>query len=149
MMYFIFRCDPWEIQGNKNVELLNFEKNSVQQMEEGIRYFSDLYNIPEDYFRKVAYHETGYNGQETYNPSQISKCGALGPMQIMFKTAKFFNDSITEHQLLNDVYLNLHLSAKMLRYLKDKYQDWEIVFGYYNTGYPESNKYAKKIVNRE
>jgi hypothetical protein len=38
---------------------------------------------------------------------------------------------------------------KMLHRLYKKYRNWEIVFGYYNTGYPQINGYAIKVLNHK
>jgi hypothetical protein len=36
---------------------------------------------------------------------------------------------------------------KYLKMLYKTYKDWAIVAGYYNTGYPRVNDYARKVVN--
>ena len=89
--------------------------------------------------------ETRYQGpfDWEYVPAKKSYAGALGPMQIMPSTAKLIcGKNIPSKKLSNDMELNIEISAKLLRRLYDKYQDWSIVCGCYNTGKPIVNEYA-------
>jgi hypothetical protein len=36
-----------------------------------------------------------------------------------------------------------------LRRLHNRYKNWPIVFGYYNTGYPRVNDYAIRVTNHK
>lgn len=108
--------------------------------------YSNEYSIPKYIAYNVAYLETGYKGpfHWSYNPHQVSFAGALGPMQIMPKTGEWLTDGkSTKQSLKMDIELNINLSMKLLRWLHDKYGDWAIVCGYYNTGYPMVNDYAE------
>ena len=121
------------------------------QMYFAIKKYAKEFNIPEEYGFAVAYAETGYKGplHFDYNPAQISYAGALGPMQIMPATAAHINNhKPKKEQILNDIDYNVKTSFKLIRKLKDKYHDWQIVFGYYNTGYPKVNEYAIKVANK-
>ena len=61
----------------------------------------------------------------------------------MPKTGKWLtNGESTNNKLKMDIEFNINLSMKMLRWLHDKYGDWALVCGYYNTGYPKVNEYA-------
>lgn len=114
-----------------------------------IEKYSKIYNIPNKYLYRVAYLETGYRGINhlNYNPKQVSSVGALGAMQIMPKTANYiWNENIPKEKLINDVYFNVETAAKLLRRLYLKYKNWEIVFGYYNTGLAIKNKYAERVI---
>jgi Arc/MetJ-type ribon-helix-helix transcriptional regulator len=52
---------------------------------------------------------------------------------------------ISDKKLMEDIDFNVHTSMKLLRYLYDKYGDWKIVFGCYNTGSPLVNQYALDV----
>lgn len=115
-----------------------------------IRAYADTFNIPHEYAFGVAYLETHYGGplDSTYNPRQRSYCGALGPMQIMPATAGLLEGKpVSKKKLRNDVEYNVKLSMRLLRILYDKYGNWKLVFGAYNTGKPIVNNYALKVFN--
>lgn len=114
--------------------------------------YSKEFNIPQEYAFGIAYVETGYQGplHFNYDHRQTSSAGALGPMQIMPSTANWINQKkIDKKIVLNDIDFNVRTSMKLLRQLKDKYDSWLVVFGYYNTGYPIINDYARKVYNRQ
>lgn len=133
-----------------NVEDIGKVNQSSMKMYECLEKFSDLYNIPKYIFFNIAYLETRYRGpmDENYKHNLTSRCGALGPMQVMPSTANFIcKEKVNRHKLKNDIELNVEISAKVLRHLHDKYNDWSLVCGYYNTGKPKVNKYAKFCVD--
>ena len=122
------------------------------QMYECIEKYSDQYDIPKYVAYNVAYKETTYRGpfDWRYNPSRISCVGALGPMQIMPGTARLIQKhSVPNETLKNNIRLNIEISMKLLRRLHDKYQDWAIVCGCYNTGRPLVNDYARFCVKNQ
>ena len=85
-----------------------------------------------------------------YNHKQTSYAGALGPMQIMPSTARMiYGKSIPNHKLKNDIKLNVMISMKLLRRLRNTYGNWGVVFGAYNTGRPCINGYAKNILDKQ
>ena len=118
-----------------------------------IKKYCKEFDIPVEYAFAVAHIETGYQGPMhlNYKPNQTSYAGALGPMQVMLPTARFINNdnSVTKKRLLTDIDYNVYTSIKLIRYLKDKYKDWKLVFGYYNTGHPLVNDYALKVVHKK
>jgi soluble lytic murein transglycosylase-like protein len=117
-----------------------------------IEQYADSFDIPKKYAYGVANAETGYNGpfHWKYNHKQTSSSKAYGPMQILLSTARYVNgDEVSAKKLKNDVEYNIKTSMKYLRMLHDKYGDWKKVFGYYNTGYPRVNEYARKVCNYE
>ena len=129
-------------------------KNDVPsiQLYFAIKKYAKEYNIPEEYAFGIAFVETGYQGplHFDYNHKQTSSVGALGPMQVMPNTAKFINGSKpTNEKLKSDIDYNVQTSMKLLRWLKDKYGSWLVVFGYYNTGYPIINDYARKVYGKQ
>jgi soluble lytic murein transglycosylase-like protein len=85
-----------------------------------------------------------------YNHKQTSYAGALGPMQIMPSTAKMiYGKSVSNYNLKNDIKLNVMISMKLLRRLRNTYGNWGVVFGAYNTGRPCINGYAKNILDKQ
>jgi soluble lytic murein transglycosylase-like protein len=116
------------------------------QMYECIEKYSDQYDIPKYVAYNVAYKETTYRGpfDWRYNPSRISCVGALGPMQIMPSTSDWINKvDYPNRRIMTDVRLNVETSMKLLRKLYNRYHDWTIVCGCYNTGRPMINDYAR------
>jgi len=122
------------------------------QMYKYIKAYADTFDIPLKYAFGVAYIETGYRGpfHWKYNPAQTSYAGAEGPMQIMLPTARGNNhDNVSRERLRNDIEYNVRTSMKVLRKLYNKYKNWKIVFGCYNTGRPCINGYAERVYNHK
>lgn len=120
------------------------------QMYYAIEKYADSFNIPKRYAYGVAFTETGYKGpfHFKYNPKQTSNTGALGPAQILISTARGINqDNISKTYLRDNIEYNIMTSMKYLRRLHNKYKNWGICLGSYNTGQPCINTYAKKILN--
>lgn len=119
---------------------------------EQIEIYSDSFDIPKQYAYGIAYNETGYRGpfHYKYNPAQTSSANAVGPMQVKVNTARHVNkDEVTIDKLRTDVEYNIMTSMKLLRKLKNKYGDWKLVFGAYNTGSPLINDYALRVYNHK
>jgi len=113
-------------------------------------HYAEKYNIPRKYAFAIAYAETGYRGpfHWDYNPAQSSHANAMGPMQIMPRTANYvMKKTISHSELKTNIPLNVEISMKLLSKLKKQYGDWKVVFGYYNTGYPSINDYAINVYN--
>lgn len=123
------------------------------RMYDAIIKYSNMYEIPKPYAFGIAYKETRYNGpfDWRYRHTQTSCVGAIGPMQIMPSTADLMWKSfkVSRIQLMNDIDFNVHTSMKLLRKLHDKYKDWKVVFGCYNTGKPMINQYAIDVYNHK
>jgi soluble lytic murein transglycosylase-like protein len=112
-----------------------------------IEKYSEIYDIPRYIAYNVAWRETRYGGpfDMDYDPRQGSSAGALGPMQIMTSTAnsKVYTDSlITNSELRDNIELNIIISMKILKRSYDRYGNWKIVCGKYNTGKEIINEYA-------
>lgn len=108
--------------------------------------YSEEYKIPKYILFNVAYLETGYKGpfHTNYNPSQKSYAGAVGPMQIITKYShKHAGRHVKENELRNNLELNVQISCKMLSTLYNTYGRWDLALGYYNTGHPQVNDYAR------
>jgi len=122
------------------------------QMYYYIKKYSDIYEIPTEYAFSLAYHESRYQGPYhfDYNHKLSSKSGALGPMQILPSTARaVYQKPISSQQLKSDIRLNILISMMLLRRLHNKYNDWMLAFGAYNTGRPIRNQYARNIIQRK
>ena len=121
------------------------------EMHHSIEKYMQIYQVPRHISYGVAFHETSYKGplDWNYNQAKISSAGALGPMQMMYATAKslFPEEDFSKEKLLKDIDFNVHCSMKFLRHLYDKYGDWKIVLGAYNTGKPCVNTYAENVFN--
>ena len=122
-------------------------------MYNSIMKYADMYEIPKEYAFALAYQETRYKGPADVNYKQTftSPSGALGPMQIMYSTAKSFiedGEVLNRKLLKSDIDLNVKLSMRILRSLKDKHGTWGKAFGAYNTGRPIVNNYSKKILKK-
>lgn len=110
------------------------------------------YGVPEEIAFSVARLETYYLGPNSfnYNPSQTSYANAYGTYQLLLSTARYMYEGdsreITPHILLTNVKLNTRLGIKYLKYLYDTYRSWIIACGFYNTGYPKINQYARDAV---
>jgi soluble lytic murein transglycosylase-like protein len=117
-----------------------------------IKAYADTFNIPINYAFGIAHAETRYCGpfQWKYNHAQTSCSGAEGPMQILLSTARYLNkDNVSRERLRTDIEYNVKTSMGYLRRLYNRYKSWPIVFGYYNTGYPQVNGYARKVINHK
>lgn len=118
---------------------------------QAIEKYSTEYNVPKNIAFGVAFSETRYQGpfHWKYEHGKTSCAGALGPMQVMYATAKglFPGEIFTREKLMNDIDFNVHCSMKLLRKLYNKYSDWKTCLGAYNTGSPCVNGYAVKVFN--
>ena len=137
-----------QIEVNHGEVVLN-EPTAIK-MFNSIERFSAEYEVPLRYALGIAFIETRYQGpfHWGYNPEQKSSGGALGPMQIMPSTANLiWGEKIPHSRLISDIDFNIETSMKLLRKLYNKYGDWKIVFGCYNTGTPCVNEYANRVYN--
>ncbi len=146
----------FEPKNEKNI-IYNVNHGSVDlnaptaiKMFNSIQKYSEEYGIPLKYALGVAYAETRYQGpfHWKYNPVQKSSAGALGPMQIMPSTANsVWGKNIPRNELSSNIDLNVETSMMVLKRLYEKYRDWRLVFGCYNTGRPCVNDYANRVYN--
>lgn len=147
------------INKNKNEDVKVFEdnlgkvsSNYSMKMYESIEKYSNKYDIPKYIAYNVAYLETRYRGpfDFKYNGSLTSSAGAKGPMQILPSTANYITGKpIRQNELLHNVELNVEISMRLLKKLHRTYNDWSLVCGYYNTGYPKVNEYALYCVTNK
>jgi len=119
------------------------------QLYYAIERYAEKYGVPKRIAYNVAKHETGYEGplDWDYNPALESSTGAVGPMQVLLSTGKMYGGSdLTKKELKHDIDLNVEISMKFLARLHKQYGKWDVALGYYNTGYPVVNDYARQIV---
>jgi hypothetical protein len=100
--------------------------------------------IPEIVMEGIAAVETGYRGGNEF----LGKAGEVGRMQIMAKTAAFVGCG--EPLALEDYEYNIACGAHILRFCKDKYQEWSLaVRCYQGMAVPEMTKDYLLKVQRE
>lgn len=137
---------------DKNSEVVEFghtgdiNKPTSMVMYENLEKYSKEYDIPKYIIYNIAFLETRYEGpfDWTYDPARTSCVGAVGPMQIMPSTANSIHKtSVPVSKLKTDVEFNIVTSVKLLRKLYNKYGNWGLVCGCYNTGKPIINGYAR------
>lgn len=122
------------------------------QVYHSIEKYSKIYNVPKYIAYNIAYLETTYQGpfDWRYHGKLTSYVGAKGPMQIMPKTANWITGkNITQKELLHNIDLNVKISMELLHKLRKQYNDWGLICGYYNTGYPRVNDYARFCVSNK
>lgn len=135
-----------------NIEYSQSSMVSSICMYESIKKYALEYDIPEHIAFNVAYLETGYRGplHFGYSPDQVSRGGALGPMQVLPKTANFIStNKISRDELLNNIDMNVCISLRYLKYLHDEFGSWPVALGFYNTGTPSINQYSKYCTNNK
>jgi hypothetical protein len=142
-----------EIYSDVRTEDLNLPDIPCIQMYECIEKYSKKYGIPKNIAYGIANAETGYVGPTQFNyvHGRVSSAGAVGPMQIMYPTAKGLwpKEQFTKEKLRTDIDFNVETSMKYMRRLYDINKNWQVSLGQYNTGRPIVNGYAIKVVNYE
>ena len=126
--------------------------NAALRMYRAIMLYSGMYQVPKHVAFNIAHLETTYRGPQdsTYNPSRVSKMGAMGPMQIMYRYASYFADrKVTKSELRDSIEFNVNLSMKILAQNYKRYKSWKKAAGAYNTGRPIINHYAKEAVKKD
>ncbi len=152
---FLLTCSLlcWNISNKPksfNEELYEIGSNEsalpCERMYYLIETYSDSFSVPKYIAYGVAYKETRYRGplDTLYNPFLTSHAGAVGAMQIMPRYASYFAErSVTKKELMNNLETNVWLSMKILAQHYERYKNWSLACGAYNTGKPTLNKYAK------
>jgi soluble lytic murein transglycosylase-like protein len=122
------------------------------RMYRAIMLYSGMYQVPRHVAFNIAHLETTYRGPQdsTYNPSRVSKMGAMGPMQIRYKYASYFAErKVTKDELRDSIEFNVNLSMKILAQNYKRFKSWAKAAGAYNTGKPVINHYAKEAVKKD
>jgi hypothetical protein len=69
-------------------------------------------------------------------------------MQIITRWShKYAGRRLSPKELREDLELNVTISCKMLTKLKRMYKRWDLALGFYNTGHPMVNHYARYASN--
>lgn len=126
--------------------------NHALRMYRAIMLYSGMYQVPRHVAFNIAHLETTYRGPQdsTYNPSRVSKAGAMGPMQIRYKYASYFAErKVTKSELRDSIEFNVNLSMKILAQNYKRFKSWAKAAGAYNTGKPVINHYAKEAVKKD
>ena len=121
------------------------------RMYRAIMLYSGMYHVPKHVAFNIAHLETTYRGPQdsTYNPSRVSKMGAMGPMQIRYKYASHFAErKVTKSELRDSIEFNVNLSMKILAQNYKRFKSWAKAAGAYNTGRPIINRYAREAVKK-
>lgn len=125
--------------------------NIAGKVNDAVLKYSSEYDVPAEIVFAVLYYETGYKGADhkSYNHKRVSRCGAVGPMQIMPRYASnAIGYKVTRNSLLNNPDVNIKVGVKMLARQYKRHQSWIKALGAYNTGRPIANKYAYKVINK-
>ena len=134
----------------KSVDLIQMSPPHLK-IYHSINKYAPINGIPFKYAFGIVREETGYRNplDYTYNHARTSPTGAEGPFQFIMSTARYIADdkSLTRKEVRNNVELNTKLSMEYVRSLYRQYKNWNVVFGYYNTGYPIVNSYAIRITS--
>ena len=148
--FWIYIKNPIEFTSS-DAPIISQDSPPCLQMYYLIEKYAEKYKIPRNYAYGIAYCETRYRNpfQWSYYHKQTSFAGAVGPMQIMLPTARWVwhRRDISREFLKNDIDLNVETSMKYLHYLHNRYNNWKLVFGCYNTGRPMINQYALNVYN--
>jgi soluble lytic murein transglycosylase-like protein len=125
--------------------------NVAGKVNEAILKYSAEYDVPVEIVYAVIYYETGYRGPDhkSYNHKRVSRCGAVGPMQIMPRgISKLVGYKVTRSSLLNNPDMNVKVGVKMLAMHYKRCKSWVKAIGAYNTGRLRANKYAYKVIRK-
>ena len=135
---------------------------------ETVEHYSSVYGVPSGVIYAVIKTESNFN------PHAVSSAGAVGVMQIMPSTFEWLMGLMGEsHEVaaLYDPEINIRYGTYLLRYLYDRYGQYETAFAAYNAGmgnvsewlaseeyskdgklvnipFPETNKYVRLVTKR-
>lgn len=115
------------------------------EYKEIIEKYATEYNIPEYVVLSVI------NTESSFEPEAMSGAGAMGLMQMMPETFKWLTSSehLDENLAVSSIYdpeVSIRYGCYYLRYLFQKFYNWDTVFAAYNGG--EGNV-AKWLANPE
>ena len=115
------------------------------EYKEIIEKYATEYNIPEYVVLSVI------NTESSFEPEAMSGAGAMGLMQMMPETFKWLTSSehLDENLSVSSIYdpeVSIRYGCYYLRYLFQKFYNWDTVFAAYNGG--EGNV-AKWLANPE
>lgn len=125
----------------------NYGTIKSQKLYECIEKYSEELGVPKHIAYNIARLETGYKGptHKNYNPHRRSRCGAVGPMQIIPRYAKKLEKNLSNKILMYDIETNVRISLKMLKKHYNRYHSWEKAVACYHKGNPRPNKYSRYV----
>ena len=135
----------------RKTSCVKFARGNSKTVHQAVLTHSAAYDVPAEIVFAILYYETGYRGenQKSYNGARTSRCGAVGPMQVMPRYAKrFAGRSVSRSELRSNYNLNIKVGVKMLAYQYKLYGSWAKVLGAYSTGRPVANWYSRKILRK-
>lgn len=124
-------------------------KTNAERLYNAIVFYADSFDIPLNVAFNIAYLETRYRGpgDSLYDHRKTSRCGALGPMQIMPQYASHHAGfAVTKQELRDSIELNVFISMKIMAANYKKTKSWTTAAGKYHTGKACIDTYAKKAV---
>ncbi len=124
----------------------------AQRMYDAIIFYADSFGVPLHIAFNIAHIETTYRGpnDSLYNHKKTSRCGALGPMQIMPQYASYHAGfPVTKKALRDSIELNVMISMKIMAANYRKTKSWIKSAGKYHTGKACIDSYAKKAVQKD
>lgn len=124
-------------------------KTNAERLYNAIVFYADSFDIPLNVAFNIAYLETTYRGpnDSLYDHRKTSRCGALGPMQIMPQYASHHAGfTVTKQELRDSIELNVFISMKIMAANYKKTKSWTKAAGKYHTGKACIDTYAKKAV---
>ena len=102
------------------------------RFEEHVMRYSEKYDVPPEIIFSVI------KAESSFGPNQISPAGARGLMQIMPSTFEWLITKTGENQNpeadIFDPATNIKHGTFYLRYLYDRFGDWNLTFAAYNAG---------------
>ena len=124
----------WVEQPKTSFSSAEFHKNK-QKFKPTVDLVAKKYNLPESLLHAVI------TAESAYNPTAISRAGAVGLMQLMPATAKRYG--VKDR---NNPYENIHGGSRYLRDLLNMFNnDLTLALAAYNAGEGAVKKYGNKI----
>lgn len=117
-----------------NLIISLFQTNNYPiKYRESVEKYASEFNIPEYIIYAVIKTESNFN------PELKSQSGAMGLMQMTYKTFKFLAssghlDETVDESMLYDADTAIRYGTYYLRYLFDRFHKWNTVFAAYNAG---------------
>lgn len=124
----------WVEQPRRTYSTAEFHKNK-QKFKPTVDYAAKKYNLPESLLHAVI------TAESAYNPTAISRAGAVGLMQLMPDTARRYGVKDRRNP-----YENIHGGSRYLRDLLTMFNnDLTLALAAYNAGEGAVKKYGNKI----
>ena len=124
----------WVEQSNRSYNSAEFQKNMKKFMPT-VNYAAQKYNLPNSLLHAVI------TAESSYNPTAVSRAGAVGLMQLMPETARRYGVKDRRNP-----YENIHGGSRYLRDLLTMFNnDLKLALAAYNAGEGAVKKYGNQI----